>query len=60
MEKAEAVKTTLRRYAIDTMEKENQRVKIIQCKIIDKTRTCVREAICDSIILDIQNLQKRV
>lgn len=47
-------KTTLRRYAIDTMEKENRRVKIIQCKIIDKTRLSVG-AICDAIILDVSS-----
>jgi len=47
-------KTTLRRFAIDKMKSENAKVKIIQCKTIDKTRLTVG-AICDSIILDVSS-----
>ena len=47
-------KTTLRRYATDKMKLSNEKVKIIQCKTIDKTRLTVG-AICDSIILDVSS-----
>ncbi len=47
-------KTTLRRFAIDRMKSSNAKVKIIQCKTIDKTRLTVG-AICDSIILDVSS-----
>lgn len=47
-------KTTLRRFAIDKMKLENAKVKIIQCKTIDKTRLTVG-AICDAIILDVSS-----
>ena len=47
-------KTTLRRYATDKMKLSNERVKIIQCKTIDKTRLTVG-AICDAIILDVSS-----
>lgn len=47
-------KTTIRRYSVDKMKLENEKVKIIQCKIIDKTRLSVG-AICDAIILDVSS-----
>lgn len=44
-------KTTIRRYALDRMQEEGQKVKIIQPKSIDKARLSTG-SICDAIILD--------
>lgn len=44
-------KTTIRRYSIDRMTKEGQKVKIIQPRCIDKEKLTA-SAICDAIILD--------
>ncbi|MDR1096320.1 MAG: hypothetical protein LBL31_08010 [Spirochaetaceae bacterium] len=42
-------KTTIRRYAIDRMEREEQKVRIIAPRTIDKTRLTT-PGICDAII----------
>jgi type II secretory pathway predicted ATPase ExeA len=44
-------KTTIRRYAIDRMEREEQKVRIIAPRTIDKTRLTT-SSICDAIIRD--------
>ena len=44
-------KTTIRRYAVDRMEKEEQKVRIIAPRCIDKTRLTT-SSICDAIIRD--------
>lgn len=44
-------KTTIRRYAIDRMEREEQKVRIIIPRCIDKTRLTT-SSICDAIIRD--------
>ena len=44
-------KTTLRRYAIDRMQTEGQKVRVITPRIIDKSRLTAA-SICDAIILD--------
>jgi len=44
-------KTTIRRYAIDRMVTENQKVRVITLRCIDKTRLSTN-AICDAIIGD--------
>jgi type II secretory pathway predicted ATPase ExeA len=44
-------KTTIRRYAIDRMEREEQKVRIIAPRVIDKTRLTT-SSICDAIIRD--------
>ena len=44
-------KTTIRRYAIDRMQTENQKVRIISPRIIDKGRLTAA-LICDAIIAD--------
>ena len=42
-------KTTIRRYAIDRMEREEQKVRVIAPRTIDKTRLTT-SSICDAII----------
>ena len=44
-------KTTIRRYAIDRMQSEGQKVRIIIPRCIDKSRLSAT-SICDAIILD--------
>lgn len=44
-------KTTLRRYAIDRMQAEGQKVRVISPRIIDKSRLTA-SSICDAIIQD--------
>jgi len=44
-------KTTIRRYAIDRMEREGQKVRVIIPRTIDKTRLTT-SSICDAIIRD--------
>jgi type II secretory pathway predicted ATPase ExeA len=44
-------KTTIRRYAVDRMEREDQKVRIIAPRTIDKTRLTT-SSICDAIIRD--------
>ena len=44
-------KTTIRRYAIDRMEREEQKVRVITPRTIDKTRLTT-SSICDAIIRD--------
>lgn len=44
-------KTTIRRYAIDKMEREEQKVRVIIPRTIDKTRLTT-SSICDAIIRD--------
>jgi type II secretory pathway predicted ATPase ExeA len=44
-------KTTIRRYAIDRMQAENQKVRVISPRIIDKGRLTA-SLICDAIIAD--------
>jgi type II secretory pathway predicted ATPase ExeA len=44
-------KTTIRRYAIDRMEREGQKVRVIIPRTIDKTRLAT-SSICDAIIRD--------
>jgi len=44
-------KTTIRRYAIDKMASENQKVRVITLRCVDKTRLSTN-AICDAIISD--------
>lgn len=47
-------KTTVRRYAIDRMNAEGQKVRVISPRTIDKTRLTA-SSICDAIIRDCSN-----
>jgi type II secretory pathway predicted ATPase ExeA len=44
-------KTTIRRYALDRMAAENQKIRVITLRCVDKTRLSTN-AICDAIIGD--------